>query len=1423
MLTGFTILLQIAMGKNRCRVCALVALIFAFAVSPANASFAKEATAIEGKVNIGGGYAATKQLDNMGYYAQMYDAKNGLPTSEANFVLGTDEGYIWIGGYSGIIRYDGSNFYRFNNTDGLTSARALFEDSQGRIWIGTNDNGVVYFDDKRNPIHLTDEMGLPSSSIRTFAEDEKGNIFIGTTNGIAFYDTANELHLLDDDRINTKRILRMDAGPDGTVYGYTKSGDIFSINACQISEFYPDGALGELEISHIGADKINNGVVIIGTKSNKVYCGDFGSQLSEMKEVDVAPLKTVKWIMYACERVWVASETALGYLDGDEFRVLEDLPINSGIEMMTEDYQGNLWIASSRQGVMKIVANNFKNVTGDAGIKDVVVNSTCIYNDSLYVGTNAGLYVLENYDTSVETELTKYIGDSIVRDVAKDFAGNIWVSTFTNGLGLVCQKSDGEIINFTKEGGLPSNEVRCVDVAADNTVYVATNGGMAIIKDFNVKRKFDSSSGLKNTVFLDLQVGKDGKVYVATDGDGIYVVDRDVVTKIGKADGLTSDVVNRIKWDEKHQLYWIVTSNSIEYMKDGVITHVSTFPYNNNDNIFCNDKEEVWVLASNGIYVVKIDEMLNDAVEDYKLYTLSNGLTSMPILQEYSDMDEDGNLYIAGMTGVSKVNINNYRADNIEIKTGITSITCDDVNLVPDEKGTYTIPASNKRIVITPAVLDYSMANPLVRVFLENSVDSGFTIHRDGLSTLEFTEMRYGRYVLHIQILDESTMEVICEDTYDINKQPTFFELTAVRVILLILLAVFAGLVVWRVMTWTVIRRQYIEIQQAKDEAVRANSAKSRFLANISHEIRTPINTIMGMDEMILRENPEGVPSAYLMTVINNAIDIRTASESLLSLINEILDISKIESGKMHLVEQDYEPETQLRAIITMIRVRSEQKDLSFDVNIDENIPKVLYGDGGKVKQIVLNLLTNAVKYTEKGGFTLTVSTESIVDDICDVRISVKDTGIGVRTEDLEKLFTAYERLDEKKNSGIQGTGLGLDISRRFAELMGGKLWCESVYGEGSEFIFTFKQKITDPTPIGKFKERIEEAPPGFYVPQFIAPNARILVVDDNPMNLNVIKGLLKPTQINITTAASGEECLSILEKEKFHIVLLDHLMPGMDGIETMGKIKALYPNLPVYALTANAMPDAEQFYKTNGFLGYIAKPIDSKFLESTIMKHIGDEIIKKPASEQVQNEPQELPEYLQWVKEVDAIVLEDGIRNSGGIAVYEHSLVDFYDTIDINADTIEKAINDNDIRLYTVKVHALKSSARIVGAMELSSLAEQLEEAGKKEDLTFININTPKLLSDYRSFKEILSRVKAGEKASDSDAAAKSPIDADELSSAYEALTELISQMDYDGAEMVINEVMSYKLLDADAAKFKDLQKYLKLFDWDKMEEILG
>ncbi len=398
-----------------------------------------------------------------------------------------------------------------------------------------------------------------------------------------------------------------------------------------------------------------------------------------------------------------------------------------------------------------------------------------------------------------------------------------------------------------------------------------------------------------------------------------------------------------------------------------------------------------------------------------------------------------------------------------------------------------------------------------------------------------------------------------------------------------------------------------------EEKVVAANRAKSNFLANMSHEIRTPMNAIIGMDEMILRETGDAKIRKY-------AMDIHSAGKTLLSIINDILDLSKIESGKMEIVPVEYESLSVINDIANMTMKKAEDKGLTYELHADEDIPRVLYGDEIRVRQVMLNIINNAIKYTSEGGLIIRISYSR---ESSRLRIVVSDTGIGIRPEDMEKLYRSFQRLEETKNRNIEGTGLGLNITRQLVEMMDGFIDVESDYGKGTTFITEMVQKIVDPAPIGDFSEslaliqsRTEE-----YKPMLIAPKAKVLIVDDNDMNLEVLSGLLTDTRIKITCASSGYECLECLRNDKYDVILLDQMMPGMSGTETLGKIKleSLAEGIPVIALTADAIVGARDSYIKEGFTDYLAKPVMYEDLERILFKYIDKSLIL--SKEQIEEE----------------------------------------------------------------------------------------------------------------------------------------------------------------------------------------------------------
>ena len=390
------------------------------------------------------------------------------------------------------------------------------------------------------------------------------------------------------------------------------------------------------------------------------------------------------------------------------------------------------------------------------------------------------------------------------------------------------------------------------------------------------------------------------------------------------------------------------------------------------------------------------------------------------------------------------------------------------------------------------------------------------------------------------------------------------------------------------------------ELEKAKEEAERANHAKTQFLARMSHEIRTPINAVLGMNEMILEESTEEEVKTY-------AYDIKDSSMLLLNIVNDLLDSSKIESGKMELVEENYEMASLINDLYNMCRIKAKEKQLDLQFEIDPKMPRGYYGDAKRIKQVVLNLLTNAVKYTHRGSVVMTVACNRISGGIATLSFAVKDSGIGIKPEDLNKLAEEFQRLDVQKNKNIEGTGLGLNIVRQLLKLMGSELKVESEYEKGSVFSFELSQKITNNAMLGDFRQRLQQGENVTQRIKYSAPEAKILVVDDNRMNLKVFAGLMKGSKAQLIEAISGAECLEKLKQQKFDMVFLDHMMPGMDGVETLQVIKAekLCDDTPIIMLTANAIVGEKEKYLALGFDDFLSKPILPYVLDRMVIQNL--------------------------------------------------------------------------------------------------------------------------------------------------------------------------------------------------------------------------
>ncbi len=586
-----------------------------------------------------------------------------------------------------------------------------------------------------------------------------------------------------------------------------------------------------------------------------------------------------------------------------------------------------------------------------------------------------------------------------------------------------------------------------------------------------------------------------------------------------------------------------------------------------------------------------------------------------------------------------------------------------------------------------------------------------------------------------------------------------------------------------------------METQRKIERAEAENRAKSAFLANMSHEIRTPINTVLGLDTMILRESREENTRAY-------ARKIKSAGQMLLSLINGILDSSKLEAGKMELVPAEYSLKQMVFDVRTITKAIVDARNLEYIISVDENIPDKLYGDDVRIKQIMINLITNAAKYTEKGSVTLSVSGRE-EESVFHLNVAVKDTGVGIKEEDLVKLSERFTRLDEMRNRNIEGTGLGLSLVKGLLELMDSNLKIESIYGEGSTFSFDIVQDVADCTPVGDIDfENMDTDDSDYYAVSFKAPDAKVLVVDDNPMNLSVFENLLKETEVKIDKAGSGKEALALTLRNNYDVIFMDAMMPEMDGVECFGKIKeqsgGKNNETPVLILTANAVQGAKEEYLAEGFADFLAKPIEPGKLEEKLCLNIPKEKIVKAAEEFEVKKSDETSEKL---PEIEGVDIAYAIAHVGDAKSTLNVMKQFTAVAQSDADELSgyyealknDASNEDALKAYRIKVHSMKTSAGLFGALWVYGVAAFLEMAARDGNVERIIDVTPHFFDFWHKLDEHLKDYFASQQKTCESSEGKPDIR--EAADLIHQLATSIGAYDIKSADALIEKLESYAL----------------------------
>lgn len=763
------------------------------------------------------------------YTQTIYNGDNGLVGGEANDIVETKDGYLWIGTYSGLYRYDGSNFEAMKESSdmqGVKNVNCLFEDEEGRLWIGTNDNGIsIYVRDKVSNI-LTEQSGLASNSIRCIAEDASGNYYIGTSDALCIVSMNNGLKVKKViSEINYARSISV--AENGDVAVVNNSGELFLLNDTNLIDRFvlqSDNA----ENFYTCCSYANDGSLLVGTTQNRLYLwSSENGQYVVKKSYQTGSIQHASSIAGDDRgNYWLSAENGVGYLEGDQFRVFDSGKFNSSIDHMTVDYQGNLWFTSSRLGLLKLSKTCFSNVYRQYNMGEDVVNTITKWQDRLYIGTDNGLRIVDETKQQVcNDSLTKKMQGKRIRCLMVDDKEHLWIAV-SGDEGLVEVSVDGTMKEYNPQKGTISNRFRTVTQLQDGTIAATENTGIDFIRDGKVICTLGEKDGLENPQILCLTERKDGTILAGSDGSGIIVIEDYKVKKIIQMqDGLSSDVILRmVALDDG---YLFVTSNGLCYMDNEEKCRIlKNFPYSNNYDAIVGKDGKVWVLGSAGIYIVSQKELLQDKKYTYELLDGKRGLESSLTANSWNYVDEQGNYYVSCNSGVYMVSMTQYNKNKTAYRMWLNDILVDDTRYYVNKSEVTKLAGAAEKIEITPVFMNYTKEDPYISYYLKGFEKNKTTVRQSELGTIVYTNLPAGTYTFVISVLDHTGEKEIESSSYTIEKPRQFWEnwwFQAYYIFICVLIVMYLTWLFTRLQSNRVIRRQNQEIAIAKKEAQMGN------------------------------------------------------------------------------------------------------------------------------------------------------------------------------------------------------------------------------------------------------------------------------------------------------------------------------------------------------------------------------------------------------------------------------------------------------------------------------------------------------------------------------------------------------------------------------------------------------------------------